>query len=156
MFRTAALALLGLALSACGEPEQPDPEAAAQMGEAKEIPRALPHADAPARYVGRWATAQENCDRYDWYFQPQRISTPGEVSCAFDTVEETDSGYRILAVCTAEGPPESHEIQIAFAESAQAMLLTGGPWSGTERGLVYCGPVEPDSTGAPTIGTERD
>lgn len=153
--KTIALSLLVGALAACGEP-RPDPEAADQIGPVEEIARSLPEEDSEPRFLGRWATSQDYCNQYDWYFMRDRISTPGEVSCAFDTVQETDSGYTISAICTAEGPPEHFDIQLAFAESAQAMLLTGGPWSGPQTGLVYCGPAEPGATGATSVGVERD
>jgi hypothetical protein len=135
-------AFAALTLAACN-PSAPDPDAAAKLGPAESLERTLPaEGDAP-RYVGLWAVARDNCPDAAWTFRADGISTKGEVSCTFNNVAETETGYAIDATCTAEGPPAPHQIQLAFAESARAMLLTGGPWAGESTGLVYCGPLAP-------------
>ena len=53
----------------------------------------------------------------------------------------TTTGYAIAATCHAEGDTQDYTLQIAFAESARAMMLTGGPWMGESRGLIYCAPL---------------
>ncbi|MEJ0060682.1 MAG: hypothetical protein WDM79_14395 [Terricaulis sp.] len=128
-----------LALAACN-PSAPDPDAAAKLGAPESLERALPPEGAQ-RYVGMWATAQDDCPSAPWEFRADGLSTQGEVSCRFNIVNETETGYAIDATCTAEGPPAPYQIQLAFAESAHAMLLTGGPWMGESTGLVYCGPL---------------
>lgn len=134
------LAFVAIAALAACNPSAPDPEAAAELGPAVELERTLPEETSAPRFVGKWAVSQDLCADPAWTFRPDGVSTQGEVSCNFDTVTETSSGYQIAATCYAEAPPAPYEIQLAFAESAQAMLLTGGPWSG-QTGLVYCGPL---------------
>lgn len=135
-----AAAAASLAMIACTDPAEPepDPAAAAQVGEAQRLPRTLPPpSESVPRYVGLWATAAEGCAEPAWRFEERSISTRGEVSCEFQNVALTDRGYDIQATCTAESPPQPYNIQLSFAESARAMMVTGGPWqAGTA--LVYC------------------
>jgi hypothetical protein len=133
---------LGFALAACGPAgvQEIDPEAAAQLGDAESLDRALPSADAELRYVGMWGASEETCADTAWTFRADGLHTPGEVSCDFDEVAEIPGGYDIQATCTAEGPPESHRMQFSFAESAQALLIAGGPWA-APTALVHCGPL---------------
>lgn len=134
----AAAALL--AAAACTEqaPPPPDPEAAAQVGEAHTLPHTLPPpSETTPRFVGLWAASAEGCSDPTWCFEATRVSTRGEVSCEFDNVTLTDAGYEIAATCTAEAPPAPYRINLSFAESARAMMVSGGPWS--PIGLVYCG-----------------
>jgi hypothetical protein len=129
------------ALIACADPAEPppDPDAAAQIGAAQNLPSTLPPPSETApRYLGLWATTAEGCSEPAWRFEQRRISTRGEVSCEFQDVIVTERGYDIQALCTAQAPAEHHNIQLSFAESARAMMITGGPWQpGTA--LVYCG-----------------
>ena len=69
------------------------------------------------------------------------MHTTGEVGCDFNTISMTTTGYAIAATCQAEGDTQDYTLQIAFAESARAMMLTGGPWMGESRGLIYCAPL---------------
>ncbi|MBN8607909.1 MAG: hypothetical protein J0L81_13415 [Caulobacterales bacterium] len=137
-------ATLSFALISCADPAEPEPdrEAAAQVGEAQRLPEGLPppSADAP-RYVGLWATTAEGCANPAWRFEAERISTQGEVSCTFDSVQVVPTGYEIAATCTAQAPPERHTIRLSFAESARAMMVAGGPWSPAPS-LVYCGGLD--------------
>ena len=145
--RTVALALCAGVL-ACSQPppsttaSAPDPQAAAQVGPARTLPNTLPapSADHP-RFVGLWAASVEGCADPAWRFHADRLSTQGEVLCRFQSVQQTQTGYDINASCSAEGPPErDYHIQIGFAESARAMMLSGGPWS-APIGLVYCAEI---------------
>lgn len=135
-----AAAAISAATIACTEPAvtEPDPGAAAQVGEAQTLPQTLPppHETTP-RYVGLWATTTEGCAEPAWRFEPNGIGTRGEVSCTFDNVQIVESGYDIQATCQAQAPPEQHRIQLSFAESARAMMISGGPWS-APTSLVYC------------------
>jgi hypothetical protein len=138
-----ALAVAGAVIACTRQAEPPpDPEAAAQVGEAQTLPRTLPPPSETApRFVGMWAASAEGCAEPAWRFEAARVATRGEVSCAFQNVTETQAGYEIAAMCTAEGPPTPHTIQLAFAESARAMMTSGAPWAATS--LVYCGPLTP-------------
>ncbi len=143
VFCRAVLTGLCLGVIACSEPAdpEPDPEAAAQVGEPRPIPFTLPPLSAATpRYVGLWATTADGCSNPAWRFEERGVSTQGEVSCEFQRVEMTARGYDIQAQCTAESPPTPYNIQLSFAESARAMMITGGPWqSGTA--LVHCAPL---------------
>jgi hypothetical protein len=140
-----AAAASSIAVIACTDPAEPepDPDAAAQVGEVRDIPSSLPPpSETTPRYVGMWATAAEGCAEPAWRFEPTRVSTQGEVSCEFQNVAMTDRGYDIQAQCTAEAPPAPYNIQLSFAESARAMMISGGPWqSGTA--LVFCTALPP-------------
>lgn len=119
----------------------PDPAAASQVGPAHVLPGTLPPPSAAhPRFVGLWATTVEGCSAPAWRFDADHVSTQGEVSCSFRSVRQTPAGYDIDASCTAEAPPRDYRIQIGFAESARAMMLSGGPWD-SGAGLVYCGPL---------------
>lgn len=138
-----AAAAISFALIACADPAEPppDPEAAEQVGEAAPLPGTLPPPnETTPRYVGLWAANAEGCAEPAWRFEERRVSTRGEVSCEFNTVTLTDRGYDIAATCHAQAPPEQHQIQLSFAESARAMMVSGGPWS-QGIGLVYCSPL---------------
>ncbi|MGE0739866.1 MAG: hypothetical protein AB7O98_00880 [Hyphomonadaceae bacterium] len=143
LLRRAAVAVVSVALIACADPAEPepDPEAAAEVGPAESIGRTLPApSEETPRYVGSWAASAEMCRQPAWLFSARELSTLGEVSCTFDDVALTNTGYAIQATCTAQAPPERSLIQLSFAESARAMMISGGPW-GAPIGLVYCGPL---------------
>lgn len=135
-----AAAAASCALIACTDPAepQPDPNAAAQVGQVEPLPNSLPPpSETTPRYVGLWATSAEGCSDPAWRFEPNGVSTQGEVSCEFQNVAMTESGYNIRAQCHAEGITTQHNLQLSFAESAGAMMIAGGPWqSGTA--LVHC------------------
>jgi hypothetical protein len=145
----AALSLAALPLAGCGrDAPAPAPAAAPASETPQPVPSAatapspgaaLPPADAPFRYEGLWAVDTKACADPPWRFEARRLATKGEVSCAFDEVTPIPAGYRIAATCTAEGPPLPHTLTLTFAESAKAMLVEGGPFSGP-IGLVWCGP----------------
>jgi hypothetical protein len=142
--RTAAAAI-SVALIACADPAEPppDPDAAAQVGEAEKLPQTLPPpSETTPRYVGLWATTAEGCSNPAWRFEERHVSTQGEVSCNFEHVEMTSTGYTAAATCHAEGDTTTHNIQLSFAESARAMMIAEGPWAATS--LVYCGPLAPN------------
>lgn len=135
------VSLIAAATMACTDPAepQPDPGAAAQIGAAEPLPAPLPPpTEAAPRFVGLWAASAEGCAEPAWRFEAQGVSTPGEVSCTFQNVSLTDNGYDVAAICVAQAPPEQHRIQLYFAESAEAMMVSGGPWS-APIALVYCG-----------------
>jgi hypothetical protein len=96
---------------------------------------AEPASGAPF-FVGRWAAAETACGDAAWEFTETGLATPGEVTCRFDAVTRTVSRYDIAATCTAEGPPERHRISLSYAESADALLVEGGPFD--PIGLVAC------------------
>lgn len=142
---TRAILAAALLLAACGEaaapPAQPPqakppppPEAAAEIKPGE----GLPPASSANRYVGRWAAAETACGHAAWRFTVTDLNTAGEVSCKFDRVTRTAAGYDIDATCVAQAPPEKSVIRLTFAESAKAMMVEGGPFSGSV-GLIYCG-----------------
>lgn len=139
----AAAALLMTAACSDSEPPvlepEPDPGAAEQVGEAQTLPRTLPPPGDQPRYVGLWAASAEGCGEPAWRFEQQRVTTRGEVSCEFAEVAVTPTGYTLESTCYAEAPPAPYSIQISFAESARAMMVSGAPWAATS--LVYCGPL---------------
>jgi hypothetical protein len=131
-------------LAACQRQETPPERTAALEPSAAPAPpaqagTALPPADAEYRYIGNWAADAAACADPPWRFEARRLTTKGEVACAFDRVGKTPAGYEIAATCTAEAPPAPYVIRLSFAESARAMLVEGGPFSGPV-GLVWCGP----------------
>lgn len=141
----AAAVVICIAAAACADPAEapPEPEAAEQVGEAERLPRLLPPPSETApRYVGLWAAAAEGCSDPAWRFEEDRLSTRGEVSCEFQSVTPTESGYDIRASCTAEAPPAPYQIQLSFAESARAMMIAGGPWQDGVA-LVFCSALPP-------------
>jgi hypothetical protein len=138
----AAAALLSLA--ACGPAQPPaeptpHPDAAAQLGEPEQLSATLPPASQNLRFVGNWATTADQCANPPWRFRADGVSTQGEVSCAFNDISDIPGGYQIDAACHAEGVQTQEQIQLTFAESAQAMMVAGGPW-GDAIGLVHCAP----------------
>lgn len=131
-------ACLGLALAACGPSavRQTDPDAAASQS----LDRSLPPARAEPRYVGLWGASDETCATTAWTITANSLTTPGDVSCSFDQVTEIPAGYDIQATCAAEGAPTQSRMQFSFAQSAQALLIAGGPWA-APTALVHCGPL---------------
>src|SRR3546814_5462303 len=90
----------------------------------------LPPADAAYRYVGRWAATQQLCATGAWRFHERRLDTAGEVSCTFDKIDKVPGGYDITATCLAEGNRTPDTIELRFAESARAMLVSSKMWDG--------------------------
>ena len=113
-------------------PSSPSPSPSPSVSPGK-----LPPVDAAYRYAGRWAARESLCKSGTWRFEPKRLVTAGEVSCDFDGVSKIPGGYDIAATCRAEGKTSKDTIQLRFAESAQAMLVTSKMW---DVGLIYCGP----------------
>ena len=99
---------------------------------------ALPPADAPLRFVGRWAVDAGLCATAPWRFTAQSLSTPAGAYCRFRRIEEMPGGVDISALCKAEGPERRDTIRLRFAESAGAMLFESTTIA--DAGLVYCGP----------------
>jgi len=110
--RAVVFALATVCLAACGpstEP-QPDPDAAAQLGEPEVLPRTLPPAGAEPRFVGLWAASQDMCTDPAWRFRTDGVSTQGEVSCTFNQISEIAGGYDVQATCQAEGNTTQHQM----------------------------------------------
>jgi hypothetical protein len=142
----AALVVLGLA--ACNRVDGPSPkgdpmtpDAARQSLEAARATPAgrLPPADSRARYVGRWAPSETACANEVWLFEANTAKSPRGGSCRFTTVTPVDGGYDVEAQCGRDGVERARRFSLRFAESAQAMLIEGGPAFG-DVGVVFCGP----------------
>ena len=162
MRRILPLFAVALALTACGDRDETRPPSAANLAapnpqtveppanaagdpvaaDTTTPPGELPPAASPTRYVGQWAAASLGCAEPAWRFEADRLTTRGEVSCAFMQVTPAPGGYDVAARCLAEGEERASTLRLRFAESAKAMLVAGGPFSG-EIGLTYCGPPPP-------------
>jgi hypothetical protein len=101
-------------------------------------PRPAQAAAASTRtfYVGRWAADAGLCRDGAWVFTRDGLTTAGEVSCRFEQIRDTAAGVEIDAVCAAQAPPERHTIRLAYAQSARALLVEGGPFA--DVGLTRC------------------
>lgn len=139
-------ALIGLAtlLAACGDrgmaPENSDqvePVVLDAQNAGDPGPGALPPLNEGARFVGRWAADQRQCQSAAWTFTQTTLETPAGSHCSFDQVIQVPGGYDIHASCTAEGPVKPDTLHIRFAESAKAMLFESE--SIADAGLVFCG-----------------
>ena len=87
-------------------------------------------------YVGRWAADASYCTAGAWVFTATTLNTAGEVSCTFNTITPTATGYTIQASCTAEAPPAPATLRLSYAQSAQALMVEGGPFA--PIGLIRC------------------
>lgn len=117
--------VLILLLSACGQQDAPAEDTAPAPPPATAQPAAT---EGPA-YVGRWAANEGLCDDGAWTFERDGLSTAGEVSCGFDGVAALDDGYEIAATCTAEAPPEPHNLRLTFGSDGSTMVVRGGPFA---------------------------
>jgi hypothetical protein len=118
-----------------------DTTAQAPSAPEQTLPNTLPAPSAAhPRFVGLWAVTAAQCSDAPWRFEAAHVATKGEVSCTFQSVQQTQTGYDINARCIAEAPAQTYRIQVSFAESARAMMLSGGPWN--DVALVYCGPLD--------------
>ena len=162
MRRILTLLAAAAAVSACGDRQGAPPPSAANLAapnppttappaeppgqpvaaDTTTPPGELPSAASPTRYVGEWTAASLSCADPAWRFEADRLTTKGEVSCAFMQVTPAAGGYDIAARCLAEGEERASTLRLRFAESAKAMLVSGGPFSG-KIGLTYCGPPSP-------------
>ncbi len=88
------------------------------------------------RFVGRWASEEQNCARRAWVFTASSLKTPAGSVCSFSKVTEVPGGYDIAASCTAEGPPTNDTLGLRFAESARALLFESDVIA--DAGLVRC------------------
>lgn len=139
-----AVAAVAAFAAACSPPASAPATDPPPAPDAEPLPPSLPPPDeAQPRFIGRWAAAALGCDQPAWTFRADEVSTQGEVHCRFERIAITETGYDIDAACTAQAPAERHRIQLSFAESARAMLVSGGPWA-APIGLTYCGPLTPE------------
>jgi hypothetical protein len=121
-------------LAACDERSERTADTVAPSTEAAAPPSAT-QAEKPF-FVGRWAAREDLCREGAWVFTESGVSTAGEVSCTFDTARRVAAGYQIAATCTAHAPAKPYEIRLSYAESAQALLVEGGPFA--DIGLIAC------------------
>lgn len=126
--------LTALALAACDGGEQA-PEVS---------PAPLPVAPPPERptplpqktfYLGRWAASEAQCADQAWTFTPTGLEAP-QGACAFDTVSPTEAGVEIATDCRWAGETTRTRMRLAYAQSAQALLIEDGPAG--DMGLIAC------------------
>lgn len=97
----------------------------------------LPPGDRQYRYIGRWAATPARCQGGAWEFKSRKLATAGETSCDFTTVAAVPTGYRLEAMCQAEGMKTAQTLQVAFNDDQRSMTIRGktlGPAT-----LIYCG-----------------
>jgi len=128
-----------LALGACGQRAEPPANAVSSTAPV-EVPTPHPAPPPPPFFVGRWAASEDMCASGAWVIGERELSTAGEVHCRFDQVSAVATGFEARAVCTAEGPPTFHRLRFAYAQSARALLIEGGPFA--DAGLIRCGAGE--------------
>jgi hypothetical protein len=130
-------------LTACDRPSPPRPEPASPPPKASQAPAA----ETPF-FVGRWAASVDACADRAWVIDRQGLETPGETDCRFKSVSRTSTGYEAQAECTAEAPAAPYALKFAYAQSARALLIEGGPFA--DVGLVRCeAPLKPPEPGTP-------
>lgn len=136
--RIAVLALV-LLLTACGEPrrsETPSEPPSAPPPAASAPPRAEPSKPEPATfYVGRWAASQEQCATEPWTFTRASLQA-AEGTCTFDEVAAIPTGFSLKGTCQWQNAQVPADIKVAFAQSAQALLVSGRPVG--DVGLTAC------------------
>jgi hypothetical protein len=101
-------------------------------------------------FVGRWAAEPGLCETGAWVISERELHTAGEVSCRFNRPPQGSGPVEIDATCTAEGPPRTWRLRLAYAQSARALLIENGPFA--DVGLIRCpepAPVEPKAPGSP-------
>lgn len=134
--RRALCGLAMFAIAACDRAGPPAPEVAGPPAPAV---GAAPDVTAPAPealfFVGRWAADASMCDD-PWIITAQALTTPGHVVCSLEQVTRSPQGLEAQATCTAEGPPAPWRLHFAYAQSARALLVEGGPFA--DIGLVRC------------------
>lgn len=131
LFRTRAalLSVAVVALTGCDSPAEttaPTPSAAAPPAAQSLMPF----------YVGRWAAAETACGHAAWNITQQGLETSGGVACTFERVTQTQTGVDIAARCTGEGARQVSTIRLAYAQSAQALLVEAEPFANV--GLTAC------------------
>lgn len=159
--------LLACLLASCArdsqQPHEATPdgaEAATPETEARDAASTPAHARSSAAteqpsesfFVGRWATAPENCAEASWTFTPQGLRTAGHVTCDFQRVTPTARGAEIEAICVAEAAPAPYKIQFRRGQSARQMHVDHAPFADAD--LVRCdeapsAPVSPPAPGTP-------
>jgi hypothetical protein len=130
-----------LLLTACERQAEAPPPAPAERPPASAA-TPTPQAEALPFYVGRWAARPELCADGAWRITERGIDTAGEVSCRFLAPPAGPGPVEVDATCTAEGPPKRWRLRLAYAQSAQALLIENGPF--TDIGLIRCpAPAKP-------------
>jgi hypothetical protein len=148
LHRWIGLVLCAAVLAACGpRADEAEPAASANATvtpqPAASMPASLPApSETTPRFVGMWAVDQRLCAEPAWRFEADEVSTRGEVHCDFNRISPAPGGYSVAATCIAEAPPAPYQLEFTFAESARAMMITGGPWE--QANLIYCGPLTED------------
>lgn len=120
-------------------PDAPEPMKTVSVDPPKtDVPGSiLPPSDRQYRYIGRWASTASLCETGAWDFKTRKLKTAGATSCDFKTVAAVPTGYRLEAVCRAEGQKTEQTLDLTFNEATRSMSVRGktlGP-----AALIYCG-----------------
>lgn len=144
-----ALCLVVLPLAAC-DPARPPAKAPVAVNPGPPGPLQ----SQPPSYVGRWAASPDLCAAGAWAFTDKTLTTAGEVSCAFEQVTATDTGWIAEGACTAEGLTEAAVLVLntTRAGPARTLAVTGGPFTRTPV-LTRC-PVDPSALARPVADAE--
>lgn len=113
------LALL-LGLCACGKAET-------GLFADRSIPVLAPPASAetPARYVGRWAAAPNQCG--DAVVIEARSLRDAGFTCEFDKVDQSSAGYTATSLCRMKSGPTPSRLTMVLPEPA-SLTISGGPF----------------------------
>ena len=114
-----SLALL-LGLCACGKADK-------SLFADRSIPVLAPSASAetPARYVGRWAAAPEQCS--DAVVIEARSLRDAAFSCEFDKVDQSSAGFTATSLCRMKSGPTPSRLTMILPEPA-SITISGGPF----------------------------
>ena len=85
-------------------------------------------AQAPPRFVGRWAASAALCDN-PLVFAPHSLRS-GLANCEFDKIDPSSAGYAITAVCGSGKGPMPARLIVTTPNETNISLLTvsGGPF----------------------------
>lgn len=79
--------------------------------------------DSEFTYVGRWAATPALCTAGAWRFELKHLSTAGEVSCEFSSIQPVPGGYDIAASCLADGRNTEEKITLRLAADGETMTV---------------------------------
>ncbi|GEM_PF-1260160 len=121
------LALLPLAVACQNQSGAPGNEAAGNVAAQAAAPKMV--------YEGQWAADAALCKSAVWTIQAHALHAPDGSTCQFEDVSGTGP-VSVRAQCTMAGRQSAQTLSMAYAESAQALLIEGAPFG--HVALVSC------------------